>query len=259
MTILGKLEQEYLLRTIESGMALAERRQLFLWTQGPLQALLPHDVLLCMQLDPAGALERVECLHRAVFDGAALARLNGALAPMLAASWQAGSGQPIVVDADGKGEIKGEVADQGQGTGSAAACAGLLHACGFDHALVHGSARWPAAGASTVFALLGMPSRPESRHAYFLQLLLPYLHLGLLRVAPRTGMRPGEPGPVRPLSGRELAVLDGVRAGRSNDEVARQLGISTLTVKNHLQRVYRVLGVANRAHAVARCLALRLL
>jgi DNA-binding CsgD family transcriptional regulator len=30
-------------------------------------------------------------------------------------------------------------------------------------------------------------------------------------------------------------------------------------VKNHLQRSYRVLGVANRAHAVARCMALRLL
>jgi DNA-binding CsgD family transcriptional regulator len=30
------------------------------------------------------------------------------------------------------------------------------------------------------------------------------------------------------------------------------LGISAMTVKNHLQRVYRVLGVSTRAHAVAR-------
>jgi DNA-binding CsgD family transcriptional regulator len=37
------------------------------------------------------------------------------------------------------------------------------------------------------------------------------------------------------------------------------LGISALTVKNHLQRIYRTLGVANRAHALARCMELRLL
>jgi DNA-binding CsgD family transcriptional regulator len=37
------------------------------------------------------------------------------------------------------------------------------------------------------------------------------------------------------------------------------LGISAATVKNHLQRIYRTLGVSNRAHALARCSALRLL
>jgi DNA-binding CsgD family transcriptional regulator len=37
------------------------------------------------------------------------------------------------------------------------------------------------------------------------------------------------------------------------------LGISALTVKNHLQRIYRTLGVGNRAHALARCIELRLL
>jgi DNA-binding CsgD family transcriptional regulator len=37
------------------------------------------------------------------------------------------------------------------------------------------------------------------------------------------------------------------------------LGISGLTVKNHLQRIYRTLGVSNRAHALARCMDLRLL
>jgi len=30
-------------------------------------------------------------------------------------------------------------------------------------------------------------------------------------------------------------------------------------VKNHLQRIYKALGVSNRTHALARCLALRLL
>jgi DNA-binding CsgD family transcriptional regulator len=37
------------------------------------------------------------------------------------------------------------------------------------------------------------------------------------------------------------------------------LGISALTVRNHWQRIYRTLGVSNRAHALARCLDLQLL
>lgn len=241
MTILELHEQEYLLRTIESGIGLAERRQLFLWTQGAFQALLPHEIMLCIQLGAAGTIERVEYLHRAVLGRAALARLGNDVAPALVASWFAGHGAPVVVE-----------------TANDARWADLSRELGVDNGLVHGAAQ--AGSSGTMFALLGMPQRPCTRQAYFLQLLLPYLHLGLLRMPAAGEAGPGVgSAPVRPLSGRELAVLDGVRAGRSNEEVGRQLGISTLTVKNHLQRSYRVLGVANRAHAVARCMALRLL
>jgi transcriptional regulator EpsA len=246
VVILSKLEQEYLLRTIESGMELAELRQLFLWAQGPLQALLPHEALLCMQVDGAGQVQRSECLHRTVLDTAALGLLNGELGPRLAQAWRAGRPQPAVLEVE-------------EGGGPLAACRGLLGRSAFENALVHGSA--PVDGTATVFVLLGLPFRPGKRHGYFLQLLLPYLHMALLRVpfAAAADARPGRTAPERALSAREVAILERVREGRTNEEVAQSLGISALTVKNHLQRVYRVLGVANRAHAVARCLELRLL
>jgi hypothetical protein len=38
-------------------------RQFFLWTQGQLQALLPHQVMVALQFAPSGALRRLECLH----------------------------------------------------------------------------------------------------------------------------------------------------------------------------------------------------
>lgn len=244
MTILTRTEQEYLLRTIESGMALLDRRQLFLWAQGPLQALLPHDVLLCIGLDGGGRVLRVECLHRTVLDAAALERLTRELAPALAQAWRAGPPAPLVLDGE-----------EGDG---AAACVALLRSGGYEHALVHGCV--PRAGPAGVFVLLGMPARPEARHGYFLQLLLPYLHLALLRLPAPAALAAGATAaPARALSARERAILERIRDGRTNEEVALQLGISALTVKNHLQRVYRVLGVGNRAHAVARCLALRLL
>jgi DNA-binding NarL/FixJ family response regulator len=53
------------------------------------------------------------------------------------------------------------------------------------------------------------------------------------------------------LTRREAIVLAGVARGRSNADVARDLGVSERTVGKHLQRTYRKLGVANRSQAAA--------
>ncbi|TFW34282.1 LuxR C-terminal-related transcriptional regulator, partial [Massilia horti] len=151
--------------------------------------------------------------------------------------WREGGRAPLALDAGAQGE-------HGQ----------WLRAAGFDNLLVHGSS---AAGAdASVFALFGLPMRPGARHAYFLELLLPCLHLALagLPAVPGPGL-----APPRPLSRREAQVVQWLREGKSNAQIGALLGISTLTVKNHLQRIYKVLGVGNRAHALARCLELRLL
>jgi len=237
----GAREQELLIQAMASGMALSDRQQLFQWARGPLQALLPHEALLCMQVDESGRTVRTLCLHQSLLDSVALGEMTNVLGPALATAWRAGPGIPVVI---GAGALSTEVGV-------------MLRASGGDDALVHGTA--PAAGASTVFALLGMPGGPDARHAWRLQLLLPYLHLGLLRMPSRGMRRQGREALSRPLSTRELTILEAVRIGLNNEDIALQLGLSALTVKNHLQRAYRVLGVANRAHAVARCLALKLI
>jgi DNA-binding NarL/FixJ family response regulator len=50
----------------------------------------------------------------------------------------------------------------------------------------------------------------------------------------------------------------GVRDGKTNMAIGAELGISPLTVKNHVQRILRKLQVNNRAQAVARCLVTRM-
>ena len=50
-----------------------------------------------------------------------------------------------------------------------------------------------------------------------------------------------------------------VREGKSNQEIGDQLGISVLTVKNHVQKILRKLGASNRAQAVARAMSMNLL
>jgi transcriptional regulator EpsA len=254
LVILSKLEQEYLLHAIEAALPVRDCRQFFLWSQGQLQALLPHQVLVCLQFGPADELLHVECLHSTVLDARLLSRLSHAedgLALRLARHCRDGVRLPAMLDAAGQGTG----GTQGGAAPSLAPFAAELAELGLDNALLHGTER--LAGGSSVFALFGLPFRPRARHAYFLELLLPHLHLALQRVG-RQGAQAAAVRLARPVSAREAEILHWVREGKSNDEIGLILGISGLTVKNHLQRLYRLLGVSNRAHAIARCMALRL-
>ncbi|MFN8085276.1 MAG: response regulator transcription factor [Dermatophilaceae bacterium] len=57
------------------------------------------------------------------------------------------------------------------------------------------------------------------------------------------------PAPGHTLSGREAEVLSLVAQGMANKQIARQLGISERTVKAHLGKVFRQIGVADRTSA----------
>jgi DNA-binding CsgD family transcriptional regulator len=63
-----------------------------------------------------------------------------------------------------------------------------------------------------------------------------------------------EPPPAEDLglTRREAEVLHLVARGLTNEEIAKRLYVSPLTVKKHLEHVYRKLGVHGRAQAVAR-------
>jgi DNA-binding NarL/FixJ family response regulator len=53
------------------------------------------------------------------------------------------------------------------------------------------------------------------------------------------------------LTEREMQVLSGMSRGRSNAEIGRELYLSEDTVKTHARRLFRKLGAADRAQAVA--------
>src|SRR4051794_1614733 len=54
-----------------------------------------------------------------------------------------------------------------------------------------------------------------------------------------------------PLTPREAEILGLIVRGLSNDEIARKLVISPNTLKSHIRRAYRNIGVTTRAQAVA--------
>jgi LuxR family maltose regulon positive regulatory protein len=61
------------------------------------------------------------------------------------------------------------------------------------------------------------------------------------------------------LSERELEVLTFIAAGKSNQEIADKLFVSTSTVKTHINRLYRKLGAHSRTQAGARAREMNLL
>lgn len=64
--------------------------------------------------------------------------------------------------------------------------------------------------------------------------------------------RVGVPATKAPeLTEREVQVLTGMSRGRSNAEIGRELFLSEDTVKTHARRLFRKLGAADRAQAVA--------
>ena len=62
-----------------------------------------------------------------------------------------------------------------------------------------------------------------------------------------------------PLSERELEVLALIASGMSNKEIAGKLFVSIVTVKTHVNNLYRKLGAHSRTQAVARAREINIL
>lgn len=253
---LSQLEQEYLLHAMATALAVEHPRQLFLWSQGPLRALLPHQVMVTLAFGPDDNVLQVECQHSAVLAPELRRRLSDqehGLALRLVRDCGAALALPVMLD--------GAVANPAAaGQAARRALQAELVELGFANALVHGSGSGRLPGGASAVVLFGLPengAEQARRYAAVLALLLPQLHWVLQRLL----QQQAEARAVvlaRPVSAREAEILHWVREGKSNDEIGLILGISGLTVKNHLQRLYRLLGVSNRTHAIARCAALRL-
>lgn len=66
---------------------------------------------------------------------------------------------------------------------------------------------------------------------------------------PQTWPRPTSDAPM--LSEREIEVLDGMARGQSNAQIGAELFLSEDTIKTHARRLFRKMGAADRAQAVA--------
>ena len=251
VVILSDREREYLVRAIESALHVRKRHQFFLWAQGQFRGVLPHEVLACIRLDKNDHVAQLEFFHSRLLDEQqqqALCDPSQGLAIRLARLCGA-QGSPLLLAAGGGGEGRAPPAEFDAD----------FSRCGLQNAL--GLTTDGIVGGQFTFILFDLEHGPSHRQAYFLELMLPHLQVALVRLqVPADGMpEPSAGSGKRLITEREAEILRLVQHGNSNHAIGSALGISPLTVKNHVQKICRKLDAQNRAHAVSRGISLRLL
>jgi transcriptional regulator EpsA len=126
--------------------------------------------------------------------------------------------------------------------------------------LVHG-VRDKRSGCDSLYIALGSSSFGQlghySRFVALAHLLLCQLDIVWRRLAAfQFDDLPADEAIVVPravaLSAREREILSSLARGSTNSDIAEALDISLFTVKNHLKRIFRKIGVSNRTQAAAR-------
>ncbi|HTQ35401.1 MAG TPA: XrtB/PEP-CTERM-associated transcriptional regulator EpsA [Steroidobacteraceae bacterium] len=242
---------EGLLLNLDDALRVRTRAQFFAWTQGLLQNLIPHSVLVCALRRGATRSFAVDGFSTLVGDAAAFGELlmrETPLASMLAESWRQHRHLPVLC---GLNEFAALAANP---------CVRELRRAGATDLLVHGShdADGEVQG-MCVFACQAGAIGP--REIYLVQLMAPSLHAAWMRTQSRIAaedVRLASTGNGT-LTERERGILRWVYLGKSNGEIGAILNISALTVKNHMQKILRKLNVVNRAQAVGKALDARII
>ena len=241
---------------VEASFLVGSRQQFFVWSQSSVQALIPHEILICGIEDgsrQAMALHRFSAsryFRQEHFDVVADPH-TGLLRCLLAAA--AGSRSSVVFSPSAAlatsssrpadedllmlvttNELKNLAAQLVMGTG------GRFEA-------FYGFSRLSVA--------------LDARLGYLIELLVPHLHNAFLRVlatereaAGATSKRAG-----RLVTPRQEEILNLIKCGKTNLEIAELLSCSPWTIKNHIQAILRKLDSNTRTHAIARAMSLGIL
>ena len=246
------LELESLLLNLDGALRIRVRHQLFNWTQGALQNLIAHDLLVCALWQDRTVLQQVDSFSTAPVEPAhfnELFRQDASLVPALFKAWEENHCQPVVLDV-GNGDHH-----------AGGALARELVRLGASNIVAHGT-HDIAGQVSTLFTFASRPGAVGPRQLYVTEVVVPFLHMAWMRT--QVNWQSKNPGAAKQaeaglVTSREREVLEWMYRGKSNIEIGMILGISPLTVKNHVQKILRKLDVLNRTQAVGKALALRIL
>jgi len=248
---LDPLELEALALNLEASLRVYTSHHFFAWTQGLLQNVIRHEVLICALKKGEGGLGTVESFSMSAAEPEPfchLLRQDSQLAEQMIREWEEHLFKPLVWD------VAQLVPESPLGR--------ELQRLGATRLIVHGT--YDCSGRMASFFIFACcPEEAGARQARLAELLVPSLHAAWLRtrisLVPGTGERTAGASARDILTQREQEVLKWVYLGKSNIEIGMILGISALTVKNHVQEILRRLNVQNRAQAVGKAFSLHIL
>jgi transcriptional regulator EpsA len=251
LAALDSLEVESLVVNLDTSLKVHASHHFFNWSQGSLQSLIRHELLICVLGNCEPASFHVESFSTAALD---LARFNGVLrqdagvVAQFVRAWEENHRRPLIHEAVADGPL------------GSSALARELDRIGASSLIVHGTC--DASGrVASFFIFACRPGAAGIKQAYLAELLVPLLHSAWVRTqlnwsAVSAGVKPAV---TNLLTSREIEILKWLYHGKSNIEIGMILTISPLTAKNHVQKILRKLNVLNRTQAVGKALSLRIL
>ncbi len=248
-------------RIIQEGISVRRHLDLLRWLQGEVQHYLPHEIMLAAWGDFGANFIRYDIVS--TLPGVRTEHLEPAhLSPLLRSLYK-------------------QWVEMGRTPCTSRGHSGILYEnsslqCSFGRALqgmrsslLHGISD-ERGRHDCLYIIFSSQDELNSSTLGAMEILLPYLDTALRRVVPlphhprRAGFLadsqedPGqneyeaEISETHGLSKREAEIMDWVKMGKTNAEIGSILCISSFTVKNHLQHIFKKLAVYNRMQAVSK-------
>ena len=248
---LTKKESESFMHIVEATSKITRHYELFRLLQNEVQYFIPHQILISAWGDFRGSEPKLDVIS--AIRGVRTGRLNGCgieqLLKGVFTRWSAGGRRPMLLEGAAAEPITYSTCD----------CALHLAMQNMRSILVHGIRNERDDLDSLYMTLnpVSIKNRQSTERYFFLvdsvvaQIDVAFRKVIALKSA---GTTAGKYASRRfgDLSTREQEIVRWITEGKTNAEIAAILGISSFTVKNHTQRIFRKLNVNNRTKAVAK-------
>jgi transcriptional regulator EpsA len=248
---LTEKERDWLLRVVERVSSLKTHYELFLLAQGEVQDFLPHRILISVWGDFATGdlgldiISTEPSLRTADLGGCAVR----SMVENIYTRWVVGDRRPLLLEGDSGLCFK---------CTPAMGCGAQVVLREMRSGLVHGIKN-ERDGTENLYLALDLRPRANGdtslRQQQLAELLISLIDLAFRKISvwkPIESADEAVPSDVQALSVREQQIMNLICIGKSSAAVADILNISQFTVKNHLHRIFRKLGVANRTEAASR-------
>jgi transcriptional regulator EpsA len=245
---LNNEESARFLRIVSDAQLINRHYQLFLWLNGELQAFLPHQIMISAWGDLAKWNLELDIVS--ALPGARTAELSHSCINSFLrnahAQWLAGGGVPLMT------KTTDALAALGTRTGPLHDALRqmrtmLVHCVPDERSGRH--SLYIVLSSGPMMKAYGSEQAARLVQSLFLQVDSAFRRVANLSLAPTGTTGHGD---WLDLSVREQEILDLICHGKTNLDIAAALEISPFTVKNHVQRIFRKIGVTNRTQAATK-------
>jgi transcriptional regulator EpsA len=244
-TILQNEDRDMLVWVFESSLQVKNPPAFFLWSQGALQMLMPHEILICGVKNAGSRSFQVRrfssCRYFKDEHFESACDPHAGIVARSVSQWLR-TGEPCFV-------MPGLDLETDR----------MLETSELKNLVLHGV--WGQDGdVSGYFSFSRTSLQRDARSIRILEVLIPIVYVTFLRVL-SSDFRTDDDGlRVNNLvTRREVEILGWIKEGKTTLDIAGILSLSPFTVKNHVQNILKKLGARSRSHAVAQAINLGLL